>query len=168
MDAVIDAVKDCKIRAIVCNKINVGKLMAKIKDMPTLKYIIYTNDMVAPDDKTVVPAGAGGVSVVTFEDFVNGGDVAKYPPTPPKAETCAVIMYTSGSTGKPKGGENTSEPIAKDNKSRFAKDNKQASLRERLKTTNKLPFQNNKPPFAQDNTPPFAQDTTPLVAQEKT
>lgn len=31
------------------------------------------------------------------------GDTAKYPPTPPKLDTCAVIMYTSGSTGKPKG-----------------------------------------------------------------
>ena len=103
MDAVIDAVKDCKIRAIVCNKINVGKLMAKTKEMPTLKYIIYTNDMVAPDDTTAVPASANGVNVITFEDFVNSGDVAKYTPTPPKPETCAVIMYTSGSTGKPKG-----------------------------------------------------------------
>jgi len=81
MDAVVDAVKDCKIRAIVCNKINVGKLMGRIKEMPTLKFIIYTNDMVAPDDATAVPSGSNGVTVIKFEDFVESGDIAKVRPS---------------------------------------------------------------------------------------
>eukprot|EP00518_Triparma_eleuthera_P004587 CAMPEP_0182457702 /NCGR_PEP_ID=MMETSP1319-20130603/3210_1 /TAXON_ID=172717 /ORGANISM="Bolidomonas pacifica, Strain RCC208" /LENGTH=760 /DNA_ID=CAMNT_0024656227 /DNA_START=42 /DNA_END=2324 /DNA_ORIENTATION=+ len=103
MDAVIDAVQECKISAILCNKTNVKTLMSRIKEMPTLKHIIYTNDLVAPDDSTGVPAGTSKVEIVSFDDFVAGGDVVAYPPTPPSSETCAVIMYTSGSTGKPKG-----------------------------------------------------------------
>ncbi len=103
MDAVIDAVKDCKIRAILCNRTNVGHLLSQIKKMPTLKVIIYTDDMVAPKDKTSSVPSTSGITVVSFDDFVDSGDVFKYPPTPPTPETCAVIMYTSGSTGKPKG-----------------------------------------------------------------
>jgi long-chain acyl-CoA synthetase len=104
MDAVIDAVKDCKIRAIVCNRNSVDTIMSKIKEMPSLKIIIYTDDMVAPNDKTkTVTKGSGDVKVFSFDDFVESGDCAKYPPVPPKPETCAVIMFTSGSTGKPKG-----------------------------------------------------------------
>ncbi|GMH83283.1 hypothetical protein TL16_g09542 [Triparma laevis f. inornata] len=75
IDAVIDAVQECKIRAMLCNKTSIKILMSRIKEMPTLN----------------------------FDDFVKSGDTAKFPPTPPKSETCAVIMYTSGSTGKPKG-----------------------------------------------------------------
>ena len=55
MDAVIDAVQECKISAILCNKINVKILMERIKEMPTLKHIIYTNDLVAPDSTDSVP-----------------------------------------------------------------------------------------------------------------
>jgi len=103
IDAVIDSVNDGRIRAILCNKRNVSVLLGSIKDMPTLKHIIYTNDMVAPDDKVDIPAAPADVKVTSFEDFVNGGDTKAFPITPPKPDTCAVIMYTSGSTGKPKG-----------------------------------------------------------------
>mmetsp|Transcript_1425 Transcript_1425/g.2496 ORF Transcript_1425/g.2496 Transcript_1425/m.2496 type:complete len:766 (-) Transcript_1425:115-2412(-) len=103
IDAVIDAVQECKIRAMLCNKTNIKLLMSRIGEMPTLKYIIYTNDMVAPGDNTAIPADANGVKIISFKDFCDTADTAKFPPTPPEAETCAVIMYTSGSTGKPKG-----------------------------------------------------------------
>jgi len=103
MDAVVDAVQECKIGAILCNKINVGKLMERIGEMPTLKTIIYTNDMVARDDSTKVPRSSKSVKIVSFDDFVKSGDEGKYEATPPTKDTCAVIMYTSGSTGKPKG-----------------------------------------------------------------
>eukprot|EP00542_Grammatophora_oceanica_P013634 CAMPEP_0194053800 /NCGR_PEP_ID=MMETSP0009_2-20130614/51298_1 /TAXON_ID=210454 /ORGANISM="Grammatophora oceanica, Strain CCMP 410" /LENGTH=583 /DNA_ID=CAMNT_0038702061 /DNA_START=68 /DNA_END=1815 /DNA_ORIENTATION=- len=103
LDAVIDAVNDGSISVIVCNKTNVGKLVEKIKKMPTLKTIVYTNDVIAPDDKTVIPSAPRGVTIASFDDFVASGDTDAYPPVPPKPDTCAVIMYTSGSTGKPKG-----------------------------------------------------------------
>ena len=111
MDAVVDAVEETGTTAMLCNKINVGKLMDRIAtgSMKSLKTIIYTDDMVAPDDATKVPRsgkggkGGKGVKVIDFAEFIRSGDTTKFPPTPPTPETCAVIMYTSGSTGKPKG-----------------------------------------------------------------
>lgn len=103
IDAVVDSVNAGNIRAIVCNKRSVGVLVKKIASMPTLKHIIYTNDMVAPGETVALPASPAGVTVVSFEEFSNSGDVRAFPMTPPKPDTTAVIMYTSGSTGKPKG-----------------------------------------------------------------
>lgn len=40
---------------------------------------------------------------ISFDDFVNEGDIVVYPPTPPKSSTMAILMCTSGSTGKSKG-----------------------------------------------------------------
>jgi long-chain acyl-CoA synthetase len=103
MDAVVEAVVDNVIPVIVCNKKDVARLVEKIKGMPTLKTIVYTNDLCEPDLKVDIPAAPRGVVIISFEDFVASGDVNAYPATPPKADTAAVIMYTSGSTGKPKG-----------------------------------------------------------------
>jgi long-chain acyl-CoA synthetase len=103
LDAVVDAVNECSIQAIVCNKLSVKSLTDRIKQMPSLKTIIYTNDIVAPDDKTPLPKTPSGVKIVEFFDFCESGNTTAFPPTPPKADTNAVIMYTSGSTGKPKG-----------------------------------------------------------------
>lgn len=103
VDAVIDSINDGNIRAILCNKRSVSILLGSIKKMPSLKHIIYTNDMVAPDEKIDIPAAPADVKVTSFEEFVNAGDNKAFPVSPPKPETCAVIMYTSGSTGKPKG-----------------------------------------------------------------
>ena len=103
VDAVVQAVNDGVIRAIVCNKINVKVLTSRIKDMKTLKTIIYTCDLVAKGADIALPPAPKGVNVVSFEDFVASGSIEAFPPTPPKSTTCAVIMYTSGSTGTPKG-----------------------------------------------------------------
>lgn len=103
LDAVIDAVNECNVKAIVCNKSNISKLTERINKMPCLKVIIYTNDTIAPDDKTVIPPAPKGVKIVSIEDFIESGNTVAFPPTPPTAGSCAVIMYTSGSTGKPKG-----------------------------------------------------------------
>jgi len=103
IDAVIDSVNAGNIRAIVCNKKSVAILLGKIKGMATLKHIIYTSDMIAPNETVDLPAAPSGVTVTSFEDFADGGDLKAFPVTPPTPETTAVIMYTSGSTGKPKG-----------------------------------------------------------------
>lgn len=103
IDAVVDSINDGRIRAILCNKKSVSTLLGKITDMPTLKHIIYTHDMVAPDETVNIPDAPEGVKVISFKDFVEAGDTKAFPEVPPKPETCAVIMYTSGSTGKPKG-----------------------------------------------------------------
>lgn len=103
MDAVIDAVNEGVISAILCNKSNVSVLVDRVKEMKTLKTIIYTNDMIAPGSDLELPKAPRGVSIVAFDDFVASGSTDEFPPTPPTSETTAVIMYTSGSTGKPKG-----------------------------------------------------------------
>lgn len=105
-EAVCEAVEENIIPVIVCNKKSIGKLVEKISSgrMKTLKWVVYTNDLIGPKDPPVeLPKAPKGVTIVSFMDFLALGDVTKYPPTPPKPETCAVVMYTSGSTGKPKG-----------------------------------------------------------------
>jgi long-chain acyl-CoA synthetase len=104
IDAVTEAVVDNVIPVIVCNKTNVKYLAEKAKNMPCLKVIVYTNDLVAPDEKIDFPASPPkGIQIFSFEEFIAKGDTVKYPVTPPSPKTIAVIMYTSGSTGKPKG-----------------------------------------------------------------
>lgn len=103
IDAVVEAINDNLIPVIVCNKINVANLVSKAKDMPTLKTIVYTNDLVSPDMKIDMPAAPKGVTIISFDEYVKSGDTTKYPVVPPKPDTTAVVMYTSGSTGKPKG-----------------------------------------------------------------
>jgi long-chain acyl-CoA synthetase len=103
IDSVVEAINDNSIPVIVCNKANVKYLVEKTKSMPSLKVIVYTNDLIGPDMKIDLPAPPRGVKIFSFDDFVDSGDVGKYPVSPPTPETTAVIMYTSGSTGKPKG-----------------------------------------------------------------
>ena len=94
IDAVVDSINAGNIAAIVCNKRSVGVLVNKIASMPTLKHIIYTNDMIAPGETVDLPASPAGVTIVSFEEFSNRGDVKAFPVTPPKPDTTAVIMYT--------------------------------------------------------------------------
>ncbi|KAL7561234.1 hypothetical protein ACA910_004155 [Epithemia clementina (nom. ined.)] len=103
MDAVVEAIVDNIIPVLVCNKNDVKKVVEKINKMPTLKVIIYTEDLCEPDLKIDFPTPPKGVKIVSFGDFVTSGDTKAFPPTPPEADTVAVVMYTSGSTGKPKG-----------------------------------------------------------------
>lgn len=70
--------------------------------MPSLKAIVYTNDLIGKDDKTEIPDAPRGMKIFSFDEFVESGDTSKYPISPPTPETTAVVMYTSGSTGKPK------------------------------------------------------------------
>lgn len=101
LQAVVDAVNECNITAILCNRKQIKVLLDKSSEMKGLKTIIYTNDMVA-DTSAEVPSSPN-VQVVSFDAFVESGDCKQFPMTPPTPTTCAVIMYTSGSTGKPKG-----------------------------------------------------------------
>jgi long-chain acyl-CoA synthetase len=103
IDAVVEAINDNSIPVIVCNKTKVKYLVEKAKNMPCLKAIVYTNDLVAPDADVDLPSPPKGIQIYSFDEFVASGDTEKYPATPPAATSTAVIMYTSGSTGKPKG-----------------------------------------------------------------
>lgn len=102
INGVVDSVNSCVITAIVCNFSNVEILVKNKDKMPSLKTIIFTSDIMAPDYRFEVP-NVEGMQVISFEDFVESGNVAAFPPTPPSSTSTAVIMFTSGSTGKPKG-----------------------------------------------------------------
>jgi long-chain acyl-CoA synthetase len=103
LDAVVEAITDNIIPVIICNKANVKNLVDKKKNMPSLKAIVYTNDLVAPNDTMELPAAPNGVTIMSFDEFVASGDTKAYPPTPPTPTSTSTVMYTSGSTGKPKG-----------------------------------------------------------------
>lgn len=104
MEAVADVIADNKIAVIVCNRRSVQALVDSHQQNPTLKSIIYSDDLVGPDDNIELPKHLPrGMTVISFDDFVASGDIQTYSPNPPTPETAAVVMYTSGSTGKPKG-----------------------------------------------------------------
>ncbi|CAJ1927903.1 unnamed protein product [Cylindrotheca closterium] len=103
IDSVIEAVVDNIVPVIVCNKTNVNFLAENAARMPSLKAIVYTNDLIPKDDETEILEAPRGLKIFSFEDFIRTGDVVQYPVSPPVPETTAVVMYTSGSTGKPKG-----------------------------------------------------------------
>jgi len=103
MDAVCTAVRDVSIRAILCNKRNVNTIVDRLKDMPSIKAIIYTSDQVGPDEEIKLSTAPAGIQIVSFEDFIALGDEVAFPVVPPKPSSMAVLMYTSGSTGTPKG-----------------------------------------------------------------
>jgi len=104
MDAVIDAINNGVISALLCNQSNVQHVLDISAKVPTLKTIIYTKDLIAPDRAPFTPKNVPAhITVISFEDFIAQGDTSTHPPTPPSPGTCSVVMYTSGSTGKPKG-----------------------------------------------------------------
>eukprot|EP00285_Hemiselmis_virescens_P018878 CAMPEP_0173379554 /NCGR_PEP_ID=MMETSP1356-20130122/2452_1 /TAXON_ID=77927 ORGANISM="Hemiselmis virescens, Strain PCC157" /NCGR_SAMPLE_ID=MMETSP1356 /ASSEMBLY_ACC=CAM_ASM_000847 /LENGTH=754 /DNA_ID=CAMNT_0014332911 /DNA_START=52 /DNA_END=2316 /DNA_ORIENTATION=+ len=105
--AVVDAVVEGNVMGLLCNRTQVANLGKMLGQMPTLKLIVYTDDMVKPEDRQLKPSipSGSGVKVMSFQEVVDLGrdNVSKFPLTKPKPDSMAVIMYTSGSTGKPKG-----------------------------------------------------------------
>lgn len=104
IQAVRDAIQECSVAVVVCNRKNVKEVAKNASQ--TLKTIIYTNHYALPKDRGIAPAvGGGGVRVISFDDVLRLGHSSRgeIPTTPPSPSTLAVIMYTSGSTGKPKG-----------------------------------------------------------------
>jgi len=63
-----------------------------------LKTVVYWGEI-----KGGVPAAPAGVTVHSWEDFIQLGISHPCPADPPKATDLCTIMYTSGTTGDPKG-----------------------------------------------------------------
>eukprot|EP00929_Paragymnodinium_shiwhaense_P007243 TRINITY_DN11117_c0_g1_i1.p1 TRINITY_DN11117_c0_g1~~TRINITY_DN11117_c0_g1_i1.p1 ORF type:complete len:811 (+),score=220.80 TRINITY_DN11117_c0_g1_i1:97-2529(+) len=102
--AVCEAIQDCNVPLVVCNRSKVADLVKESANLPVLKTIVYTDHYVE-EDKVGQPIQqpGGNVRIIPFDEFVDMGIQAPVDPSPPTAEHMAVIMYTSGSTGKPKG-----------------------------------------------------------------
>jgi long-chain acyl-CoA synthetase len=104
MDAVVEAIKDNSVPLVVCNQKDVLRLLGKCAEMPTLTTIVYTTNLIGRNESIpCFPNAPKNVRIFSFDAFCDSGNIQGYPPTPPTADTCALVMYTSGSTGKPKG-----------------------------------------------------------------
>jgi long-chain acyl-CoA synthetase len=100
-DAVAEAVHDNSVPVIVCNQKDVPCVVEKCRSMNCLKVIVYTKDLVGPKEVVALPAAPRGVTIISFDEFIESGNTTAYPPSPPAPDSTAVVMYTSGSTGKP-------------------------------------------------------------------
>ncbi|EER16633.1 Long-chain-fatty-acid--CoA ligase, putative [Perkinsus marinus ATCC 50983] len=87
-DAVAQSIQESSATTIFCNRKNVGKLIAKKDDMPTLKHIIYTNWNIDPKDckENLTGFQDSGISVIEYYDAlkIGNGIVDKYPMNKPK------------------------------------------------------------------------------------
>lgn len=100
-DAVAEAIRDNAVPVIICNQKDVPSLVEKCRSMNCLKVIVYTKDLVGPNEIIELPAAPRGVTIISFDEFVESGNPTAYPPSPPAPDSTALVMYTSGSTGKP-------------------------------------------------------------------
>jgi long-chain acyl-CoA synthetase len=96
IDAVVEAVTENAIAVLVCNRRNVQVVAEQSNKMPSLTTIVFTNDLIAPEENVAVPESSAKLKIMSFQEFVDSGDTTAFPPTPPKKDTIAVIMYTSG------------------------------------------------------------------------
>eukprot|EP00928_Gymnodinium_smaydae_P014484 TRINITY_DN15315_c0_g1_i1.p1 TRINITY_DN15315_c0_g1~~TRINITY_DN15315_c0_g1_i1.p1 ORF type:complete len:737 (+),score=193.68 TRINITY_DN15315_c0_g1_i1:94-2304(+) len=104
VDAVQKAVVQGGVTALVCNRKAMLDVLARLKDMPTLKAVIYTDVLCTVEEiATKVDQPPSGPKVMSFEEVLSLGRSTPVPPTPPEPSSLAVLMYTSGSTGDPKG-----------------------------------------------------------------
>lgn len=104
IQAVVDAINECNIATIVCNRKDVAEICKLAPGV--LKNIIYTDLNIDPATAQVpLQSPNPSIKVISFGQVIVNGtyDLMKVKPTPPVATNLAVIMYTSGSTGKPKG-----------------------------------------------------------------
>ena len=105
VDAVVKAVKQGAATVLVCNRKAVTGVLKLVKDMPSLKAIIYTDVLCTTEErqKKVMDKAPRGLQLLSFTEVLELGKSSPTSPTPPAPDSVAVIMYTSGSTGDPKG-----------------------------------------------------------------
>lgn len=99
-DALVRAINEGPIETLQTNGGNLKILASLIKEMPSLKQIIYADQA---DEAAVQTLLSHNIKLYTTDQILQRGREHRIPPNPPVAESVAVIMYTSGSTGRPKG-----------------------------------------------------------------
>jgi long-chain acyl-CoA synthetase len=103
IQAVCDAIQECNVSVLVCNRKNVQEILEVAPAV--LKTVVYTDHYVSPEEAATPLAMSSRCRLMSYSQLMALGAQSQqiYPPTPPAPENLAVIMYTSGSTGKPKG-----------------------------------------------------------------
>ncbi|KAJ5635091.1 Long-chain-fatty-acid--CoA ligase 1 [Penicillium longicatenatum] len=82
----------------------IKSLLHILKDIPSIKHIIYNTDTeVKQEDLDTLKSDFSHISVQSIDDLRKSGEENPVDPVPPKPEDLCCIMYTSGSTGPPKG-----------------------------------------------------------------
>ncbi|CAJ1362176.1 unnamed protein product [Effrenium voratum] len=102
-DAVVHAVNEGAVSALICNRKAAEGLMKIASQMPSLEAIIYLDYLCTPEECQTKLPGGGKVKLLSLQDVLDLGKAKPVPPSPPKPDSVAVLMYTSGSTGPPKG-----------------------------------------------------------------
>jgi len=109
-EALIDAINECELTAMLVNETSLKKLAHQIcPKTPSLKYLVYCSGWDVPKQDTqkyIQELDKKGVKVLSIEEVEELGknDVEPVKVKEPQTNSSlAVIMYTSGTTGAPKG-----------------------------------------------------------------
>mmetsp|Transcript_23513 Transcript_23513/g.42406 ORF Transcript_23513/g.42406 Transcript_23513/m.42406 type:complete len:748 (-) Transcript_23513:120-2363(-) len=103
IEAVVHAVNEGSVTALVCNRKAVEGILKCVQQMPSLQVVIYTDFLCTPEEcREKLSAGGSSAKLLSLQEVVSMGEAKPADPSPPSPESIAVLMYTSGSTGAPK------------------------------------------------------------------
>jgi long-chain acyl-CoA synthetase len=95
--SLFNSINQVEMNAIICNGHNVEKLLDASDLLPSLKYIIYTDDYIPKKEHKTK------IQVLSYPQIEELGKNQEYKPIEPKPTDVALVMYTSGSAGLSKG-----------------------------------------------------------------
>ena len=99
-DTVEMILNETELATVLCTPAEIKSLL-KVKDMcPSLKNIIYVDEV---PNEVKAEVEAAGLKLLSFAEVEEAGASQPVDPQPPKPDDIATFCYTSGTTGKSKG-----------------------------------------------------------------